>query len=45
MIKIGKGWAPEVEPSKIDLESIRELRILLDKLFDSKTGLNQLRGR
>lgn len=32
--RIGKGWAPEMPPDKYSLFAIRELRMLIKRIFE-----------
>ncbi len=44
-IKLGEGWAPEVKQDNIDIFVIRELRTLLNNIFNTKTKCNKLRAK
>lgn len=35
-MKIGRGWAPEKEPDEYSIIAIRELRMLLEKIFSTR---------
>lgn len=42
MTKIGRGWAPEYIIDDKELFAVRELRILLDKIFTTKHNQGRL---